>query len=409
MIKEFDINDVAHVVIKQIPYLESASYDIMIQGGIVSDSEKTIGASLFLPEITSRGTKKYSAKVLNDKFDSLGVNHVESSSLDAFVYKGTCLSENIKETLSIVLDMIYEPAFPEEEVDNIRESCLQDLLANEDNPSRLVIKKLIEKYHDAPFNRDSDGNKKGIENTTLNDIKNLYNKYYTSKILIVLAGNISDDTAVFLDEYFKNKKALNKQEILTYSKDCKFQYFHIDYDSAQTQVALAYKGPLITSPDYYTALLASEILSGGMFGRLFIEVREKRGLVYAIYSQFSSNRYSGETILYAGSTPKNAKETLQVSLDTISSLGDNLSEEELIRAKNNLKSSILIRGETSLSQASNIAFDMWQLGKYRGNDFIIDSINKITCEDIKRYVEEYSYKNYTMVSLGKEEIKGVID
>ncbi len=409
MIEEFNVNDIAHIVIEQIPYLESVSYSIMLPGGLVGDDEKTIGASLFLPEITSRGTKKYSAKELNDKLDGLGVNHGESASLDSFIYKGTCLSENINETLSLVLDMIYEPSFPEDEVDNIRDLCLQDLLSNEDNPAKLVIKKLINKYHKSPFNRDADGEKEGIENTTLKDIKDLYEKYYSSKILIVLAGNISDDAILFLKDYFKNKKVANNLKPFEYSNIHKPQYLHIDYDSEQTQIALAYNGPLMTSPDYYTALLASEILSGGMFGRLFIEVREKRGLVYAIYSQFSANKYSGESILYTGTTPKNAKETLQVSLDTISSLGENLSEEELIRAKNNLKSGILIRGETSLARSSNIAFDMWQLGYNREKEFIIDSIDKVTSDDIKNYLQKYPYKNYTIVSLGKKEIKGVID
>lgn len=404
----YNLKEAARLVVHKMPYLNSVSYNIWIPGGIVADSENKLGSTLFIPDMTMRGFKSHDARWVSEELDGVGLSHSEITSLDAFVYQGTCLSETALPALKTILDSIYLASFPEDEVDNVREMCLQDLEASEDNPSRLVVNKLIEKYHTAPFNRSLDGKKEGIIATTLSDIKELYSKYYSNGPLIVLAGDVKDDLVSYIKSYFDNKDLKDNYQRLTLNETHSFEYFHVDYNSEQTQIALASPAPNALSEDYYVARLTSELLSGGMFGRLFLEVREKRGLVYTVYNRYASNQYYGKNVLYAGTTPKNASETLTVALDTIRNLSNDLTEEELIRAKNNLKSLILIQGESSLSRSSNIAVDMWQLGEYREKDFIISKINEITINDIKNYLVKYPYENYTVVSLGKEEIKGVI-
>ncbi|MGI6680812.1 MAG: M16 family metallopeptidase [Bdellovibrionota bacterium] len=403
----YSIGENVRVVLYKMSYLNSVSYSIWLPGGGVADTEDKIGASIFLPEITARGILGFDAKALSDAFDGLGVSHGEYTFLDSFVYQGTCLKHTAKDVLSKVLDMIYKPTFPKEEIENIREACLQDLQALEDNPSKLVIDKLNEKYHNAPFNRGGNGTRKGILETSLKDIKALYDKYYKARVLIVLTGNFDDDILKYLEDYYSDKKLKSEYEKPSYTHRDSFNYFHFDYDGEQTQIAIASKAPSVLSEDYYAARLASELLSGGMFGKLFLEVREKRGLVYAVKNFYISNQYYGKNVLYAGTTPKNAKETLRVVLNTIKTLGDNLTKEEFLRAKTNFKSKILIQGESSLSRASRIAVDMWQLGKYREKEYIINKIDALTIDDIKEYLKKYPYKDYTIVSLGKDEISEV--
>lgn len=408
--KRFTVRDSVRFAWYNMPYLKTVSYSIWVSGGIVADNPKKLGTSLFLPEITMRGNSSHNAQESIKYLDSAGASHSESASLDAFVYQGTATYENIGNVLSEIFRSLYEPTLPEDEVDNIREVLLQDLKAIEDNPQRLVINKLIEKYHKAPFNRCGDGTKEGIEATTIDDIKEIYNKYYgATDVLIVLAGNdsLKEHINTLQDLFNKMKVAKPIEKLVCSDTHTKNEYYHVDYSSEQTQIALASPAPNALSDDYYVARVTSELLSGGMFGRLFSEVREKRGLVYSVYNRYVANQYYGKNVLYAGTTPKNAKETLDVSLETIRTLGDNLTEDELTRAKNSLKALILIQGESSLSRAASVAYDMWLFDDYREKDFMVEKINAVTLDDVKAYINKYPYENYTLVSLGKNEISGI--
>jgi predicted Zn-dependent peptidase len=141
-----------------------------------------------------------------------------------------------------------------------------------------------------------------------------------------------------------------------------------------------------------------------MFGRLFIEVREKRGLCYSVYSRHSGGKNAGSVFAYAGTTPERAKETLTVMLDTIKSLSGSVTQEELDRAKVNLKSALIIGEESAASRAGSNAGDYWLQSKVRTLDEISEQIDKVTAADIDKYISDYSPDKHSLVTLGPKEL-----
>jgi predicted Zn-dependent peptidase len=148
--------------------------------------------------------------------------------------------------------------------------------------------------------------------------------------------------------------------------------------------------------------MAVGILSGGMAGRLFIEVREKRGLVYRVSASHSAARKRAAIICYAGTTTDRADETLQVMVNELRNLSKGVSEEELQRAKADLKSRIIMSSESSSARAGAIISDYWNLDRVRSLEEIKASIDKVSSQDIERHLNEFPVKPITLVTLGQK-------
>ena len=141
-----------------------------------------------------------------------------------------------------------------------------------------------------------------------------------------------------------------------------------------------------------------------MAGRLFVEVREKRGLVYNVSSSHSSNRLYGAVFASAGTTPENAQETFDVMLEQLSSLEQGATEDELKRAKADLKSKLIMRSDLNSSRVSSIINDTWNLKRVRSLEELKTGIDSVTSEDIIRYSKEFRLNPLTVLSLGKKSI-----
>jgi len=156
--------------------------------------------------------------------------------------------------------------------------------------------------------------------------------------------------------------------------------------------------------DYFNAQVAVSVLSGGMSSRLFTEVREKRGLCYAIGANYNTLKDEAGICCYAGTTPEKAEETLQVTLDEFNKLREGVSQDELDRAKAGLKSSMIVRSESSMSRASSIGGDYNLLGKVRCLQEIKEAIEAVTREDVNKFLAENPFDDYCIVSIGPKDI-----
>lgn len=146
---------------------------------------------------------------------------------------------------------------------------------------------------------------------------------------------------------------------------------------------MAFPFPTYGDPDYYAASVVSEIFGGGMTARLFREVREKRGLVYSVSAMFAPNGSYGAEFVYAGTTPEKAHETVQVVLDELRKLGaDGVTDDELARAKVQIKSELVMRGESSAARMAALARSWWYERKLTTIQEIKESIDAVSREQI---------------------------
>ena len=169
--------------------------------------------------------------------------------------------------------------------------------------------------------------------------------------------------------------------------------------------------PNYTDPDYYAAMVVSEVLGGNMASRLFVEVREKRGLVYGISAGLASNKHIGAMRIYAGTTPEQGRECLKVIVDELRKLEqEGITADELARAKVQLKSENVMRSEGSGARMGAISRSWWYERKLRTIQEIKEAIDAVTQEQVLQVLRRFSPLNPLTVAaigpLGQEELVG---
>jgi predicted Zn-dependent peptidase len=301
--------------------------------------------------------------------------------------------------------MITKPQLPENEIDSIRSLLIQDIKSLPDQPSRRVAVELSKSYFPHPFNRSSMGTEEGLQKADLALLTKLWTEFYKPDgSLLSIAGKFDEKNILNdLEKLFSNWQGKANGRI-KFGTMPKMQKQHIPFDGAQLQIAMAFPSAPFGDKDYYSAKLACGILSGGMFGRLFIDVREKRGLCYSVYARHSATKDYGQVYAYAGTTPERAHETLDVMLMVFNQLKGSITQEELDRARANVLTAIIMSEESPGSRASSNSTDWWVAGELRTLDQIKNGLKAVTIQDINNYLERFPIKEYALTTLGAKDI-----
>ena len=183
------------------------------------------------------------------------------------------------------------------------------------------------------------------------------------------------------------------------------RYTHIPNDGAQVHIGMMTGTAKFPDEDYYNVRVATSVLSGGMSARLFTEVREKRGLCYAIGARYHSLKEAAGIMCYAGTTPDKAQETVEVIVAEFKRLAEGISEEELDRAKVGLKSSLIMQSESSGSRAGAIGSDYYMLGRVRSLDEIKERIEATSVRSILEFLNRNPFEDFTVVTIGPREVR----
>lgn len=393
------------VIVEEMETVKSAAYSLTVPSGILHDAPGKVGGSLILTELTTKGAGDLDSRALMEAFDSIGARHSESAGMYSSGYSGSLLAEKLDAVLRLVSLMVRQPALPESDIDPIRSLLAQDVRSLLDNPSRRVMHELALRYYPAPFNRPSTGIAEDIESISIKDLKSLFAGSYTPNgAILSVAGNVKASDVIKMAEKYLGSWQGPLVSIPEMTKFPDRSNCHIQSDSAQLQVALAFPSVKFAERYYYASRVLSDILSGGMFGRLFIEVREKRGLCYSVYSGTSSTKLNGVTMAYAGTTPDRAQETLDVMLEVLRGIKGTVTTEELKRSKANIKASLVMSEESSAARAGANANDWWWLKRIRSLDEIKSGIDAVTETELNEYTTEYPCQNPMVVTLGSRKL-----
>lgn len=388
------------------PWVSSGAFSILVPLGASTDPIGQFGAASILTEMFNKGAGEFDSRQLSAEFEDLGVQRGQSAGLEVSVFSGACLGRNLPRVLELYATMLRKPRFPESELENVRQLAIQDLRSLEDEPASKVLVELTKDFYPDPFGRDTRGTLDGVQAVTLDSLKNYYDSdFVADRAIIGVAGNIDwDEIKETVEQQFGDwggsTKELDQPEVPT---ECKVR--HIERDSAQEQIALAFPSVPITHDQYYTARVAVNVLSGGMASRLFIEVREKRGLVYSVRASYNAARNRAAVFGYAGTTPQNAEETLAVMMTEFRKLKDGVSEEELSRAKADIKSRLVISSEASSARAGQLVNDWWSIGRVRDIEEIKSNIDAVSDAAIRQHLADNPVSAITLLTLGPKELE----
>ena len=391
------------VISDSIDSVETISLGIFVSVGSANEEDNQKGLSHFLEHMVFKGTTTRNAIQISSAIESVGgiMNAFTGQEMTGFHAK--ILKEHLPLAIDVISDMLQNATFDSVEFDRERKVVIQEIKMVNDSPDDYIS----DLFQFTCFNNERLGSpilgfEEGILSYTPDDIRNYMNTNYSiDKMVLVASGNVRHDELVELANKFivKLKQFPTKQvEIQNYTGG----YIYKERDLEQTHVMMGYEGYSYNNPNKYKLMLFSSVLGSGSSSRLFQEVREKRGLVYTVYSTISSFRDTGTFGVYAACNPNKTEEVISIVKDELRKMQSNLSIDELNKAKMQLKSSLLMRLEDNSNRMERIASQYLLEGKLTEVDETISYINKLNIEDIEETVRNIlDNSKYTLAILGK--------
>ncbi len=390
---------------EHMPGMQSAAMTLLLPAGSATDPVDRLGSATVLSDLVLRGAGSRDSKQLTDYLDRLGLQRSSSVGVHHSRFGCAGLGDRVIEGLGAYADVVRRPHLPQAGFEAARDLALQSLAGLEDEPRQKLLIKLREWHLPSPYGRSSMGTKENLEKLTLElSQADHAQRYHADTGILALAGNI--DFAQLKDEvekHFGNWNGRTTDDIKVMPPPGNFH--HEDQQSEQTHIGIAYPSIPETHEDYYTIRMAIEVLSGGMSGRLFTEVREKRGLCYSVWAGYSSLKTQGSILGYAGTSNDRAQATLDCFMTELHRLSDGITEAELDRAKIGVKASTIMSGESTSSRAGAIAHDYFMRGRIRTLDEIKSAIDAVTVDRVNAYLKTNTPGPFTIVTVGPKELQ----
>ena len=393
------------VVAQPMPWLESAAFSIATPAGFRYDPSDKLGLANLVCEMVQRGSGDFSSREWVEALDMLGVDYSSSVSLYNTNFGGAMQASQLHDALAIYADVLRRPMLPESQFEDGQQVCFQEIASLEDDLAQRTILQLRQNVYGNIDGRYSEGSMETVTNLTLQDVQDFFKAHYRPNgMIIACAGKIDFDSLRYhvgdlFADWHPNEISPANNVIAANN------YQHIDHDSEQTHIALAYPGFTYSEPEFYLNRGAVGVLSGGMSSRLFTEVREKRGLCYTVFATCHTLADKASVICYSGTSSDRAQETLDVIVEQLELMSDGIREDELRRLKVQIRSGMIMQQESCRARASSIARDWLHLGRVRLLDEINDAINSLTVESINEFLRERPPANFNVVTLGPSPLK----
>ena len=384
--------------------VESVAFDFMLPAGAACLPDGCCGAGNVIADWIFRGAGDKDSRQLSDAIDGLGLVRGRSVGSSHIAIGAALEAGNLEQALDLYADIILKPSLKDDQFHLARQLAIDDVLSLDDDPRHKVMLKLREQFYPSPLGRNTVGDIAELKALTAQISGQIIkDKFNLSQTIFSVAGKYDFDAVCQqIERLFESEPQEGGESAKLGPRQGK--YTHIDNDGAQVHIALMTETVEPTSEDYYNARIAISVLSGGMSARLFTEVREKRGLCYAIGARYHGLKEAAGIMCYAGTTPDKAQETLDCVIGEFNRLGDGISREEIDRAKVGLKSLLILQSESSSSRAGAIGSDHYILGRVRSLDEIKDRIEATSVDSVLTFLRNNPFRDFTVVTIGPKKV-----
>jgi predicted Zn-dependent peptidase len=302
--------------------------------------------------------------------------------------------------LGIFADILRRPRMEGETFAPSRALIEQDLESLEDEPARKCNLLLRERFYPHPLGQCLYGTAESLAALTPDAVHRHFREHVVAAgAILAAAGNI--DWPALTDR---------AEELFGDWSACAVRppalsppaggVTHVAKDSAQCHIAMAHPAAPIGHQRYYAARMAEMVLSGGASSRLHTEVREKRGLAYHVACSYHTLKGHAGMFTYAGTRPDLAQQTFDVTVGEIRRLADGIDADEIARARTQLKSALIMQGESTGARANALASDWYHLGRLRGLAELSGIIESVTADHVLDYLREFPARNFTVLVIG---------
>lgn len=379
------------VLVVPMPSLESVTLSIWVKAGSRNENAKTNGLSHFLEHMFFKGSKnRPSARLISEEVDSFGGEFNAGTSKDWTSYYIKARSENLEKAFDILSDMFINPLLDAKEIEKEKGVITEEISMYEDTPMyRIgdVFEQLMFSGHE--LGMDIAGTKKTVKSFKRNDFVRYINEHYLSEnTILTISGAVNTKTALTLAKKYFSKVKIGKHKSKTSDFETKQKNPRVRLHSKkhdQAHFILGFLGNGRTYKSRYVQGILSAILGGGMSSRLFLEVREKRGLAYAVKTSVDRYTETGYIATYAGVHPGKAAEAVEVILDQYRGLADGrypITEKELKKAKEYVKGHMALSLEDTKDVNGFFADQELFLDKVKTPEQVFSELDKVTISDV---------------------------
>ncbi len=385
--QKFVLDNGVRVLIEELPHVRSAAIGFWVDTGTKNESAENNGISHFIEHMMFKGTRTRSPLEIAQALEDTGGSLNAFTDKEMTCYYARVLDDQVELALDVLSDMLLDSVMDETEIKREKRVVLEEIKMYEDTPDELVQDLFSQVFWgEHPLGRAIVGTRQSVRRTTRDDILAYLDHFYTPDRLVVsVAGKVR--SADVLRQLEASVGKLRRPGRPGYDAPPRpLNATKIKYkDIEQAHLVIGTEGLPVTHADRFVLTVLDSILGGGMSSRLFQEVREKRGLAYSIASFENMFNNAGIFGIYAATNPKSLDTVIEVSLEEVEKLknGD-VTSDELRRAKQQLRGSLLLSLEVPRNRMSRMARNELYFGRLISPGEVIEAIEQVTLEDLRR-------------------------
>jgi predicted Zn-dependent peptidase len=381
------------VITEVMPHVRSVSVGIWVNAGSRREQGDQNGVSHFIEHMLFKGTTSRSAEDIARSVDSIGGNLDAFTSKEQVCFNTKVLDEHLPLAFDVLSDLVLHPLFRDEDIEKEKGVILEEIKMEEDSPDYLVHEIFSSNFWQGhALGKPILGTPQTVRQFDSTMIRDFYRAVYSpANLLVTAAGNLGHEQMSNLVRHhfaslppgpdapadpvpgthariaLRNKKSLE-----------------------QAHVCLGVPSYPVPHEDRFACYVLNTLLGGGMSSRLFQNIRERQGLAYAVFSELSGYRDTGCLSIYAGTSVESARKVVDSILKEFRQLKEDLvPPEELRRAKDHLKGSLMLSLESTSSRMSNLARQQMYFGRFFTLDELVESIESVSDEDVRRIARTF--------------------
>ena len=381
------------VVTETMNHVRSVSIGVWVRNGSRREATEQNGLAHFMEHMVFKGTERRSAEAIAREMDSVGGMLDAFTSKEQICFNAKVLDQNLPIAFDVIADLVLRPRFDSEDVAKERQVVLEEIKMDLDNPEYLLHEIFTRGFWPQhPLGRPILGTPDTVKQFSREALQTRFREWFAPDHLVVTAaGNVPhQDVMDLVQREFGHLQPNGALEDHTPPRTD--APLHVERKKELEQVHLCVGVPSlpIAHERRFGIAVLNNMLGGGMSSRLFQNIREKRGLAYAVFSEITPYSDAGMLTVYAGTAKETVGQVLDLTIAEFRSMKEApVTEEELRRAKNHLKGSLMLSLESTSSRMSNLARQELYFGKFYSLDEILASIESVTREDVQTLAQEF--------------------
>jgi len=387
MVTRESLDNGLRLITETMPHVRSVTIGVWLMRGSRHESDARSGIAHFVEHMLFKGTDTRTAEDIAQAIDSIG------GQLDAFTAKEYAsyyikvLDEHLPLAVDLLADIVLRPAFAGDEIEREKKVILEEIKMVEDTPDDLVHELFTQHFWEGhPLGRPILGSKETVESFTSRTLREYFRGAYVAPNMVISAAGNLEHAAVrelvaraftplpTSGETLTDQPPTVVPQVITRTKELE-----------QSHLCLGTNSYPQSHDDRYVSYILNTVLGGSMSSRLFQNVREKRGLAYAVFSGLSAYRDAGNITIYAGCASEAVNEVVDLCVEELRQMKrTGVPDAELRRAKDHLKGSLMLSLENTASRMSHLARQEIYFDRHFGLDETLSGVERVSSADVLR-------------------------